>query len=92
MSRTLINFASFQAGWFSCVIAAANGLPWLGLLVVCLIEVGAPELVVLGAVVLVGIERRCVEPPTRSEIPPFQFLYRHVRSDSPSIAPQFVRI
>ena len=37
MSRTLINFASFQAGWFSCVIAASNGLPWLGLLVVCLI-------------------------------------------------------
>ena len=37
MSRTLINFAVFQAGWFSCVISAANGLPWLGLLAVCLI-------------------------------------------------------
>jgi hypothetical protein len=37
MSRTLINFAAFQAGWFSCVLSAANGLPWLGLLVVCLI-------------------------------------------------------
>lgn len=37
MSRTLINFAAFQLGWFSCVLSASNGLPWLGLLVVCLI-------------------------------------------------------
>jgi len=37
MSRTLINFATFQAGWFSCVLSASNGLPWLGLLVVSLI-------------------------------------------------------
>ena len=37
MSRTLINFFAFQAGWFSCVLGAANGLPWLGVLVVCLI-------------------------------------------------------
>jgi len=37
MSRTLINFAAFQAGWFSCVLSASNGLPLLGLLVVCLI-------------------------------------------------------
>lgn len=37
MSRTLINFVAFQVGWFSCVLGAANGLPWLGVLVVCLI-------------------------------------------------------
>ena len=37
MSRTLINFVAFQLGWFSCVLSAANGLPWLGLLVVCMI-------------------------------------------------------
>ena len=37
MSRTLINFFAFQLGWFSCVLGAANGLPWLGVLVVCLI-------------------------------------------------------
>jgi len=27
---TLLNFMAFQIGWFSCVIGAANGLPWLG--------------------------------------------------------------
>lgn len=37
MNRTLINFAAFQLGWFSCVLGAANGLPWLGLLVASLI-------------------------------------------------------
>lgn len=37
MSRTLINFAAFQVGWFSCVLSASNGMPWLGLLVVCLV-------------------------------------------------------
>jgi hypothetical protein len=37
MSRTLINFAAFQAGWFSCVLSAANGQPWLGFLTVCLV-------------------------------------------------------
>ena len=26
----LINFAAFQIGWFSAVIGAANGLPWIG--------------------------------------------------------------
>ena len=37
MNRTLINFAAFQAGWFACVLGAANGLPWLGLLTVTVI-------------------------------------------------------
>jgi hypothetical protein len=37
MKRTLINFVAFQIGWFACVLSAANGLPWLGLLVVSLV-------------------------------------------------------
>lgn len=31
---TIVNFLAFQAGWFACVLGAANGLPWLGPLVV----------------------------------------------------------
>jgi hypothetical protein len=34
VSRTLINLAAFQAGWFSCVLGAANGYPLIGPLVV----------------------------------------------------------
>jgi hypothetical protein len=30
----LINFIAFQVGWFACVLGAANGLPWLGPIVV----------------------------------------------------------
>jgi hypothetical protein len=37
MKRTLLNFVAFQIGWFACVLSAANGLPWLGLLVVSLV-------------------------------------------------------
>lgn len=37
MKRTLLNFVAFQAGWFAVVLSAANGLPWLGLLVVSLV-------------------------------------------------------
>mgnify|MGYP006434206087 CR=1 FL=1 len=25
-----INFVAFNAGWFSCVLGAGNGMPWLG--------------------------------------------------------------
>ena len=32
--KLLINFAAFQIGWFACVLGAANGLPWLGPVVV----------------------------------------------------------
>ena len=39
MKRTLINFIAFQAGWFSCVLSAAYGSPWMGLVVVCVIVV-----------------------------------------------------
>jgi len=37
VNRTLVNFIAFQLGWFSCVLSAAKGLPWLGLIVVCLV-------------------------------------------------------
>lgn len=37
MKRTLINFVAFQAGWFSCVLSAAYGSPWMGLIAVCVI-------------------------------------------------------
>ena len=37
MKRKVLNFMLFQAGWFSCVVGAANGLPWLGVLVVGLV-------------------------------------------------------
>lgn len=39
MNRKLINFVTFQAGWFACVLSAAGGRPWLGLLVVGVIVV-----------------------------------------------------
>ncbi len=34
MSRTLLNAAAFQLGWFACVLGAAWGLPWAGPLAV----------------------------------------------------------
>ncbi|MBA5867992.1 MAG: DUF2878 family protein [Nitrospira sp. CR1.3] len=34
MVSRLRNFASFQVGWFSCVLGAANHRPWLGPIVV----------------------------------------------------------
>jgi hypothetical protein len=34
MKYHLVNFVVFQAGWFSCVLGAANGMPWLGLIAV----------------------------------------------------------
>jgi hypothetical protein len=30
----LLNFIAFQLGWFACVLGAANGMPWLGPIVV----------------------------------------------------------
>jgi hypothetical protein len=32
-----INFLAFQIGWFACVLGAANGLPWLGVLIVSIV-------------------------------------------------------
>ena len=33
MRHLVINFFAFEAGWSACVLGAANGMPWLGLLV-----------------------------------------------------------
>ncbi len=33
----IINFILFQLAWFACVLGAANGLPWLGVVVTLLI-------------------------------------------------------
>lgn len=30
MNKLLVNFLAFQAGWFSCVLGAANGYPLVG--------------------------------------------------------------
>ena len=35
--RLFINFAAFQIGWFSSVLGAANGMPWLGPLVLAFV-------------------------------------------------------
>jgi hypothetical protein len=31
------NFVAFQTGWFACVLGAANGMPWLGVIVAVLV-------------------------------------------------------
>lgn len=36
MNLALINIVAFQLGWFACVLGAARGYPWLGLIVVAL--------------------------------------------------------
>ena len=36
MTRTVINVVAFQGGWLACVLGAANGMPWIGLLAVLL--------------------------------------------------------
>jgi hypothetical protein len=35
--KTLVNFAGFQLGWFACVLAAAAGQAWLGVVAVAAI-------------------------------------------------------
>lgn len=37
MKTKLVNFVAFQLGWFACVLSAANGRPWLGALVACIV-------------------------------------------------------
>ena len=39
MNPKLINFVTFQVGWFACVLSAAHNMPWLGLLLVTVIVV-----------------------------------------------------
>ena len=33
MRNAIINVVAFQAGWLACVLSAAHGLPWAGLMV-----------------------------------------------------------
>jgi len=38
--RLALNVLLFQAGWFACVLGAAQGLPWIGLLAAVAIVAG----------------------------------------------------
>ena len=59
----VFNFLLFQIGWFSCVLGAANALPWLGVAVVAITSTihltffrrGWQEAVLLVSALLVGI-------------------------------------
>jgi hypothetical protein len=60
--RAALNVALYQAGWFACVLGAANGLPWVG--VVAAVGIVAwhlataprpgPEAALIGAALVVG--------------------------------------
>jgi len=58
-----INFLAFQLGWFACVLGAANGLPWLGPVVVAgvvalhlaRVRRPLPELRLVAAAMLLGL-------------------------------------
>ena len=61
--KLAINFLAFQLGWFSCVLAAAKGMPWLGPLVVLavvllhlkLVAKPLAELKLIGAAMAMGL-------------------------------------
>jgi len=63
MTRLFINLAASEAGWFACVSGAANGLPWLGPLVVLglilmhlrLSKRPGPEIRLILSAVLIGL-------------------------------------
>jgi hypothetical protein len=63
VNRTLINFVAFQAGWFSCVLSAAAGVPLFGLLAVAIVvslhlklaSRPQPELKLIVIAVLLGL-------------------------------------
>ncbi len=42
MSRrlTILDFALFNVGWFAAILGAANGVPWLGPIVIVLLTLG----------------------------------------------------
>lgn len=60
--RAAINVALYQAGWFACVLGAANGLPWVGVVAAVAIVVWhlatAPwpgrEAALVGVAIVVG--------------------------------------
>ena len=57
-----INLVAFQAGWFACILAAANGMPWIAagaslavvLLHLALARDARPELKLALAAALIG--------------------------------------
>ena len=59
----LINFFAFQLGWFACVLGAANGRPWMGLVVVVTVVAmhlvrarrTAPEFILVLAAMALGL-------------------------------------
>ena len=59
----LLNIVGFQIGWFACVLGGANQLPWLGVLISCLVIIihllrtpdRAFECKFLGVAVIIGI-------------------------------------
>jgi hypothetical protein len=59
----LLNILGFQIGWFACVLGGANQLPWLGVLISCLVIFihlsrtpdRAFECKFLGVAVIIGI-------------------------------------
>jgi hypothetical protein len=61
--KLLANFVAFQAGWFSCVLGAANGVPWVGPIAVAaavglhlaLARRPVDELILIAAAVLAGM-------------------------------------
>lgn len=59
----IVNFVLFQLAWFTCVMGAAQGYPWLGPLVVAMVAAfhlaraphPGPELVLLGSAAGFGL-------------------------------------
>jgi hypothetical protein len=59
----LINLAASEAGWFACVSGAANGMPWIGPLVVLalvamhlrLVKRPGPEIRLMVSAVVIGL-------------------------------------
>jgi hypothetical protein len=58
-----VNFVAFQLGWFACVLGAAKGLPWAGVLVVLAVVAlhlararrPLPELRLIGLAMALGL-------------------------------------
>jgi hypothetical protein len=61
--RLLVHFVAFQLGWFACVLGAAQGLPWLGPVVVAVVVAlhlatarrAAPELCLVLSAMAIGL-------------------------------------
>lgn len=63
MIRFIVNLSAAEAGWFACVLGAANGMPWAGpLVVLALVAIHlrwakrpGPELGLIFSAVLIGL-------------------------------------